>query len=217
MSRVVVFGTGSFAEVVTFYLEHDSPHEVVAYTVDEPGAAEFNGRPLVAFAEVAAAYPPGEHELFVAVGYRDVNRVREVKCGEARVLGYSLLTYVCSKATTWPDLTIGDNGFVFEANVIQPFVTIGDGVVLWSGNHIGHHARIGNYCFITSHVVVSGHTRIGDRSFVGVNATLRDAIEIGDSNVIGAGAIVMRSTQEREVWVPERTKLFPRTSDELGM
>lgn len=217
MSRVVVFGTGSFAEVVSFYLEHDSPHEVVAYTADEPAAGSFLGRPLVPFATLADTHPPGDHELFVAVGYRDVNRVRAAKCEQARALGYTLVTYVCSKATTWPGLAIGDNGFVFEDNTIQPFVTIGDGVVLWSGNHVGHHARIGDYCFLTSHVVVSGHTRIGERSFVGVNATLRDDIEIGAGNVIGAGAIVMRSTGPGEVWVPRRTERFHTDADGLGM
>ena len=53
-------------------------------------------------------------------------------------------------------------------------------------------------------------------SFLGVNATLRDGIEIGEANVIGAGAIIMRATQDGEVYVPQRTKLFPKKSDELG-
>jgi UDP-3-O-[3-hydroxymyristoyl] glucosamine N-acyltransferase len=79
-------------------------------------------------------------------------------------------------------------------------------VVLWSGNHIGHHATIGDYCFLTSHVVVAGHTKVGDYSFLGVNATLRDGIEIGRDNVIGAGALIMRSTADGEVYVPERTQ-----------
>ncbi len=203
-----------------FYLDHDSDYEVVAFTVHEanlPEEGSLAGLPVVAFEEVVERYPPAEHGMFVAVGYRDVNRVRAALCGEARALGYELITYVCSKATHWGDTEIGDNCFVFEDNTIQPFVTIGDGVVLWSGNHIGHHSSIGDYCFVTSHVVVSGFTKIGDYSFLGVNATFRDDITVGRSNVIGAGAIIMKSTADDEVYVPQRTKPIERKSHEIGM
>jgi sugar O-acyltransferase (sialic acid O-acetyltransferase NeuD family) len=220
MAKVVVFGTGSFAECVNFYLAHDSPHEVVAFTVhrDHLGdTTELAGLPVVAFEDVAQEYPPGEHEMFVAVGYARVNRVRAAICEEARDKGYRLISYVSSKATTWGDTTIGENCFIFEDNTIQPFVTIGEDCVLWSGNHIGHHVTIGDHCFITSHVVVSGHTKVGAYSFLGVNATLRDDITIGSRNVIGAGALIMKSTEDGEVYAPPRTKPHEKTSDEVGI
>jgi hypothetical protein len=34
--------------------------------------------------------------------------------------------------------------------------------------------------------------------------------------VIGAGAIIMRSTGDNEVYIPQRTKRAPQSSDELG-
>jgi len=220
MARVVVFGTGSFAECVKFYLDHDSPYEVVAFTVhrDHMGeTTELAGLPVVPFEEVVERYPPAEHDMYVAVGYAKVNKVRAAICGEAKEKGYRLITYVSSKATTWGDTLIGENCFIFEDNTIQPFVTIGDDCVLWSGNHIGHHVTIGDHCFITSHVVVSGHVKIGSYSFLGVNATFRDDISVGEANVIGAGALIMRSTEDFEVYVPQRTKPHERSSDEIGM
>lgn len=215
MARLIVFGAGGFAEVARFYFERDSPHEVVAFTVDEPEAEAFDGLPLLPFADVAARCPPGEHAMFVAVGYRRVNRVRADVCRRARALGYELVSYVSSRAAHWGDTRLGDNCFVFEHNTLQPFVTIGDGVVLWSGSFIGHHATLGEYSFLASHVVVAGFTRVGAYSFLGMNATLRDNIEIGRSNVIGAGALIMRSTADDEVYVPERTRPGPRRGDEL--
>jgi sugar O-acyltransferase (sialic acid O-acetyltransferase NeuD family) len=215
MSRLIVFGTGGFGLLARFLFEHDSPHEVVAFTVDAPEADELDGLPLVPFAELAQRFPPGEHAMFVAVGYRRVNRLRAELCARARASGYELVSYLSSKASHWGDTRIGANTFVFEDNTLQPFVTLGDGVVLWSGNHIGHHATIGDYCFLTSHVVVAGFTRVGAYSFVGVNATLRDGIEVGRSNVIGAGALIMRSTQDHEVYVAERTRPHAKRSDEI--
>jgi sugar O-acyltransferase (sialic acid O-acetyltransferase NeuD family) len=220
MAKVVVFGTGSFAECVNFYLTHDSPHEVVAFTVhrDRIGQqSELAGLPVVAFEDLVASHPPDEHAMFVAVGYAKVNRVRAAICEEAKGKGYSLISYVSSKATTWGDTKVGENVFIFEDNTIQPFVAIGDDTVLWSGNHIGHHVTIGPHCFITSHVVVSGHVNVGAYCFIGVNATVRDAIAIGEANVIGSGALIMKTTQDNEVYIAPRTKPDARTSDQIGM
>jgi sugar O-acyltransferase (sialic acid O-acetyltransferase NeuD family) len=220
MAKVVVFGTGSFAECVNFYLTHDSPHEVVAFTVHRDhisGTTQLAGLPVVPFEDLADTYPPDSHDMYVAVGYARVNRVRAAICEEAKSKGYSLISYISSKATTWGDTKIGENVFIFEDNTIQPFVTIGDDCVLWSGNHVGHHAQIGAHCFITSHVVISGHVKVGPYCFIGVNATVRDAISIGEANVIGSAALIMKSTKDAEVYIAPRTKPDARTSEQIGM
>jgi sugar O-acyltransferase (sialic acid O-acetyltransferase NeuD family) len=138
--------------------------------------------------------------MFVAIGYGKMNRLRAEKFGAAKTLGYRLARYVSTKACTWPDLTIGENSFVMEANVIQPFALIGADTILWSGNHIGHHARVGDHCFIASHVVVSGNVEIGDHCFVGVNVTLRDGIKVAPRCLIGAAALITKDTKPDEVY-----------------
>ena len=214
----MIFGTGGFAECAHFYFTHDSDYEVVAFTVsaDRIERDEIFGLPVIPFEEVAECYPPPEFAMFVAVGYARVNHVRADFYERAKAKGYELVTYVSSRATTWPGLEIGDNSFVFEDNTIQAFAKVGSDTVLWSGNHIGHHSRIGDHCFITSHVVVSGYVEVGAYTFIGVNATLRDSITIGEENVIGAGALIMKSTADREVYIEPRTKRDSRTSDVLG-
>jgi sugar O-acyltransferase (sialic acid O-acetyltransferase NeuD family) len=204
--------------MVHFYLTHDSEHEVVAFTVsrEQLTEPEYKGLPVVPFEGLADSHPPDEFSMYVAVGYRDVNRTRASLYEQAKQLGYELVTYISSKATWWDANEIGDNCFIFEDNTIQPYVKIGNDVVLWSGNHIGHRAEIGDHCFLSSHVVVSGYTRIGAYTFVGVNSTFRDAITVGESNVIGAGALIMRDTADAEVYSPQRTRAHDRKSHEIG-
>ena len=208
MKKLVIFGTRQIAEVCAFYFEHDSNYRVVAHTVD--GAfldnEYFGGHPVVPFQDVAKHFAPEEHDLFVAVGYGKMNRLRAEKFCAAKELGYSLARYVSSKAITWPSLSVGENTFVMEANVIQPFASIGADTIVWSGNHIGHHVRIGDHCFIASHIVVSGNVEIGDHCFVGVNATLRDGIKIAPRCLIGAGAILTKDTKPDEVYAPTATE-----------
>jgi sugar O-acyltransferase (sialic acid O-acetyltransferase NeuD family) len=202
MSDVVVFGIGDFGRIAHRYLQADSPHEVVAFTVhrDYIEHRELNGLPVIPFEELERQYPPGKVSLLVAAGFSKVNQVRSAIFAECKERGYEFITYASSKAMVWEDVPIGDNSFVFEANVIQPGVHIGDNVVLWSGNHIGHDSTIDDHCFIASHVVISGNCRIGHHSFVGVNATFRDGITVAPRCVIGAGALIMKDTEEGGVY-----------------
>ena len=210
--KAVIFGTGSIAEVVAFYLNHDSDYEVVAFTASNAGVSESFGRPLVPFQDVENNFPPSSHEMFVAVGYHRLNKLRQQFCEEARAKNYRLLSYVCSKATHWGDTIMGDNVFIFEDNTIQPFVAIGSGTILWSGNHIGHHSKIGKYCFLTSHVVVSGLCSIGDRCFLGVNSTISEDTAIGDDVIVGPGALVQKPAGAGEAYIAKRTEKFPKDS-----
>ncbi len=213
--RVVIFGAGDYARIAATYLDVDSPHEVVAFTVNRDYIGDQNGllgRPVVAFEELVERYPPSDYAMLVAVGFSRVNQAREQAFSECKALGYELISYVNSKASVWGDVKIGENTFVFEENVVQPFVTIGDNVVLWSGNHIGHDSVIEDHVFIASHVVVSGNVTIGHHTFVGVNATFRDAVTVAPRCVIGAAASVMRDTEEGDVLSPPRTEPSGRKS-----
>jgi sugar O-acyltransferase (sialic acid O-acetyltransferase NeuD family) len=219
MARLLIFGAGDIARLAHFYFTSDSDHEVVAFVVDREyqQADRFMGLPLCAADEVADRYPAGEHVMFVALSYAKMNRVRAAKYEAMRAAGYRLVSYVSSRCTYLSLTQPGDNCFILEDNTIQPFVTIGDNVTLWSGNHIGHDATIEDHCFITSHVVVSGHVRIGAYSFIGVNATLRNSITIAPATLIGAGSVIMKDTEPKSVYMPERAKLFPKSSDEIEL
>jgi sugar O-acyltransferase (sialic acid O-acetyltransferase NeuD family) len=198
MSDLVLFGAGDIAELADFYFQRDSPHRVVAFTVDGAYVREptFKGRPVVAFESVQKEFPPERHAMFVAVSYSDLNRLRAAKCLAAEQKGYRLESYVSSRATVWADVGACKNLFIFEDNTVQPFVRIGHHVTMWSGNHVGHHSTIEDDVFISSHVVISGGCTIGRNSFLGVNATLRDHVRIGPYTVLGAGALVVKDTEE---------------------
>lgn len=200
--KLVIFGAGDIAELAQFYFCHDSDYEVVAFTVDRDycDRSRALGLPLIPFDQLAQAYPPSEHALFVALSYKRLNLLRRQRYEAGKALGYTLASYVSSKASIFPGFVVGENCFILEDNTIQPFATVGDNVTLWSGNHIGHHSRIGNHTFVASQVVVSGGVVIGEECFIGVNATLRDHVRIGDRCVIGAGALIMTDAEADGVY-----------------
>ena len=219
MAKLVVFGAGEIAELAHYYFTRDSEHQVVAFTVDKQyrKGDSFLGLPLLDFESVVERYPPKDFKMFVALSYAKMNKVRASKYHEAKELGYELVSYISSKCTLLTNEPIGDNCFILEDNTIQPFVKIGNDVTLWSGNHIGHESIIEDHCFIASHIVVSGHVHIHPYCFIGVNATLRDSITIAPETLIGAGAIIMKDTVEKGVYVPPKTVLLGKKSDEIGL
>ncbi|HQS83363.1 MAG: hypothetical protein B7Y25_00230 [Alphaproteobacteria bacterium 16-39-46] len=212
--KAIIFGTGTLAELVNFYLDNDSTYHVVAFCSTDLETETFCGKPVINFLGIEEKFSPSDHEMFIAIGYRQMNTLRKEFCEQSRSKGYKLLSYISSKATCWnKNNVIGDNVFIFENNNIQPFVQIEDGVILWSGNHIGHHSKLKAYSFLTSHVVVSGFCTIGEQSFLGVNSTIADNLTIGYKALVGAGAVVTKSLSEGQVIVSQKSTLLNRSSD----
>jgi sugar O-acyltransferase (sialic acid O-acetyltransferase NeuD family) len=219
MAKVIIVGAGVTARMAHYCFEHDSDHQVIAFAVTKEYLNQdtFLGLPLVDFAQVVTLFPPDSYQMFVALGYAKMNKLRAQKYYEAKELGYQLVSYISSRCTFLTEHSVGDNCFILEDNTIQPFAKIGNDVTLWSGNHIGHDAVIEDHCYLTSHVVVSGFTRVRRYCFVGVNATLRNAITVAPETLIGAGAVIMNDTVEQGVYLPERAKLFEKKSFEIEL
>ena len=210
--QLVIFGTAEIAQLANYYFQHDSNYNVVAFTVDDEfcDLKEFEGLPVVPFSKVTDKYPASQFEMHVALSYKKLNKLREEKYYQAKDAGYKLATYICSKATTWPDLTVGDNCFILEDQTIQPTVKIGNNVMLWSGNHIGHGTEISDHTYLSSHVVLSGHSKIGSRCFFGVNATLCDFLTIGDDCFIAMDASVSRNMKSGSVALGSPTVIMSK-------
>lgn len=219
MARLVIFGSGDIARLAYYYFTRDSEHKVAAFTVDREyrQGDTFLDLPLVPFEEVAKHFLPAEYQMFVALSYSRMNKLREEKYYQAKRSGYELASYVSSRCSFLTDHSVGDNCFILEDNTIQPFVKIGNNVTLWSGNHIGHDTVIEDHCFLASHIVVSGNVRIRHNCFIGVNATLRNSITIAPETLIGAGAIIMKDTVEKGVYLPQRAELSTKQSDEVEL
>ena len=209
MSKVVIFGTQDFAQLAHFYLTRDGQHEIVAFTEHQEFIKEvsFLNLPVVPFEFLENSHPSQNFEIFAPLSAAKMNNVRQGVYEQIKAKGYTCISYISPKATYY-GTRVGENCFIFENNVIQPFTAIGNNVIMWSGNHFGHHSIIADHCFIASHVVISGHVTIEQNCFIGVNATLNNGITIAKNTFIGSGALVTSSTTAFGV--------YPGTASELS-
>jgi sugar O-acyltransferase (sialic acid O-acetyltransferase NeuD family) len=218
--KLIIFGTGTFGQLVKYYVDH-YVKDYVAYGFTEsptsPGIYKrLKNIPYCSFEIIEHVYPPQKYDMFIAVGYREMNSIREDMYYRAKSKGYNLPSFSFLTNPLPDNVKIGDNCFIFEDNTIQPFVEIGNNVILWSGNHIGHHSQIGDNTFISSHVVVSGNVKIGKNCFLGVNSTVIDGVHIGDNCLIGARSLITRNAYLDSVYINKGTRPDIRSSKEMN-
>jgi UDP-3-O-[3-hydroxymyristoyl] glucosamine N-acyltransferase len=88
--------------------------------------------------------------MFVPISFRQMSHLRASKYFAAKAKGYTLISYISSKATIWPGFTGGDNCSIFEDNTIQPFVTIGNDVVMLA-QHLAQISGVNLTVGVTCH------------------------------------------------------------------
>lgn len=199
--KLVIFGAGEFAEVVYESFTHDSHYEVAGFAVEEAyySKTELFGLPVVTIEEVTKHFSPDEHDVYVAVVFNKLNRLRTRLMQMAEQKGYALASYISSHAFVWPNVVMGKHCFIFEFCVVQPFAKIGDNVILWSGTHIGHHSTIGHHVFI-ARAIVAGCCNVGSHCFIGANATIGNDVTIGEDCFINMSAAVTKNLEGNKMY-----------------
>jgi sugar O-acyltransferase (sialic acid O-acetyltransferase NeuD family) len=203
MSKLVLFGNGRGASVAHRFLAHDTPHEIVAFTVDERFITEpsYRGLPLVPFEEVQQRYPPDDYRMLILLGYQQMNGLRAAKYDEAKAKGYTLESYVASDIFRVEPIAVGENCFIMDNQSISLDVRIGNNVVMWSSNHLGDGTRVGDHAWISSHVAVAADVTIGERAFLGVGATVTGRVTVGREGFVGAAVLVSSDVADGAVRV----------------
>ena len=213
MKKLVIYGTGRYAQYAQYVFDHDTNYDVVAFCIESSyhKAESFSQRRLIPFNEMEVHFPPESYNLFIAVGENDI---RTRIYNEALERKYVLASYVSSKAITWTNLKLGKNCFIGEGSTIQPFVEIGDNCILFAAN-IGHHSRIGNNVLLSS-MTLGGNVEVGNNCFLGMNSTVAQNVKVGKNTIIGMGCSISQDTSHHSVYSAKGTSKRKISSDEVS-
>lgn len=187
---VLIYGNGAVARLVYSFVRRE--RDVLGFTVDDAlmdGQTAFCGRPLHPFSDIERRVPPSSCTMLVAVGYRDMNRLRLRKYAEAKEKGYSFTSYMHAGLLPHDDVSIGENAIVLDQTSIHPGCAIGACVFISSNVNLGHDCVVGAGAWINSGVSLGGGCKIGEGVFFGVNACAAHGMTIGDHALIGANAL----------------------------
>jgi sugar O-acyltransferase (sialic acid O-acetyltransferase NeuD family) len=217
MKKLILYGNGKIADVLADYYWRDSEYEIVAYTCEASHitAKEHRGRPLIPFHEIERAYPPVDHEMHVAVGYHQLNRLRERLFHEAKAKGYRLASFVSSRSWPGKAVTCGENCFIADGVSAEPETRIGNDVALWSNVVVGHHSKIGDHCWLAAGTVIGGVSTIGERSFLALNSTVGHEVTVGADCLIGARTLVTKSLPDGAVVIDRDSEMIRLNSEQF--
>jgi len=153
-------------------------------------------------------------ELFIALGYKNLNRTRSAVLGRIKSLGLSIGNVIAEPSLN-NLLNFGVNNFIMQGANIQPFVSLEDNVFIWSGSTICHHVTMGSNIWITAGSTIAGDTHLGSNIFVGANATIASGLSIGSNVFIGAGAIVTSDLPTGSVVIAKSSEKLRFSSEEF--
>ncbi len=196
MKKLLIFGLHDFAELAWYYFSVDSTYEVAGFVVTReylPQKLEFHNLPILEFETIEKICPSEEYDFFVPMAPIKMNTIRENFYLKVKEKGYTLPSYISSKAIVFDKTNIGDNCFILEGSILQPFVKVGVNVIIW-GAFIGHHSVIKSHIFIAK-AKLCGHVIVENNSFIGTGANIVEKCNIGKGGFISMGSNVIMNTK----------------------
>jgi sugar O-acyltransferase (sialic acid O-acetyltransferase NeuD family) len=208
--KIVIYGNGAMARILFSYARHSM--DICGFTVDDICIKEkvntFCGQPLVPFNAVENTFDPKEYKIIIAIGFIDMNELRDKKYLEAKEKGYSFANYIHPSVFMHDDVFIGKNCIMLDHVSIHPGCRIGNSTFISSNVNIGHDCIIGPSNWINSGVMIAGGCEIGQGCFFGVNSSVGQGVQVGARNFIAANTLVNKNTKDNEVYISEPGQLF---------
>ncbi len=190
-TKLVLLGTGLFAEELTDLAEEVAGVEVVAYSENlDPAKAGSSllGRPVIWFEEIPSL---GDVRAVCAI----TTTARERYIDAVRELGVEFGRLVHPSAVIARSTRLGDGVVIGAGAVIGARTAIGDHVTINRGALIGHHVDVGSLATIQPGAIIGGASRIGPRAYVALGAHVLDRMTVGEGALVAAGALVTRPVE----------------------
>ncbi|MEQ3529352.1 MULTISPECIES: hypothetical protein [Pseudoalteromonas] len=205
MREIVIYGDGAMAKTIFPYIAQ--LYRVKCFTVERAyrTCSTLFGVPVHNLEEL----PEGDFDFVIAIGYGQLNQLRERYFSLMQKNGYKPGYFYCAEQKKAHHLEIGEGSIVLTQSAIHYGTKIGKNVFISSGVSIGHNCTIEDNVWINSGVTIAGNTTIGRNSVLCINSTVGNDIVIGQGNFIGAGTLITKNTIEFAAYATEPTKPLP--------
>ncbi len=190
MEEIIVFGNGNISKILSIYLK--KKFNIIAYASKKKfiKSKNFNNRPIYSIERLKKKFSPKKYKLIIAIGYLEMNNVRQNIFENLKSEGYKFVNYIDNSVQIPNDLTIKENNFLLDNVSINPGSSIGNGNIIWSNSVISHNVKLNNFNWVSSGTVISGESSIGNCNFFGSNSIISNNSLIGNSIFIGAGTLI---------------------------
>lgn len=207
MKQLLIFGKGTFARLMHYYIDRYFECKPSAFVVDKPyvDGESFDGLPLLDTETAVERFEPSQTGVILALGYKEMNNVRKRMYVFFKTRGYSLPNFIHPSVLSEAS-SIGDGNLILEGAVLSPFSKIGDGNIIWNGCLVAHDVRVGSFNTLCGGSLLAGFSEVADNCFIGARAVLRDFAKVASYTFVGASSYINEDTAEKSVYLPPKSK-----------
>ena len=101
---------------------------------------------------------------------------------------------------------IGLSTYIGVHAIVNAKSHIGKGAIINTAAVVEHECEIQDFCHIAPAAVLCGNVRIGEATFIGAHSVVRNNTNICSDVVLGAGSVVVKSIEEKGIWVGNPSK-----------
>ena len=209
-----IFGNNALADILFEYLKKDGV-EVEGFCLNK----EYISNPEDKFFSIEELIEKEGNGIgiYLAIGYKKMNTIREKVFGWLKTKNVNILSYVHKTAVISEDVCIGEGNIILENVVVQPFVNIGNSNIFWEGCVISHHSNVGSFNYFSPSVAMAGRVSVSNNCFFGINSTIKNDVVIDDKALIGAGSYVSKNIYKSQVIVPSKSNVLSIKSDDIDL
>lgn len=217
MQNLIIFGNTMIAKLAHYYFSRDRNYVVSAFAVDAAyiDSDSFMGLPVLPFESISEHYPPEKYEMFVAIGPNTMNSLREAKFNEAKAKGYKLASYISPKSVC--ESPLGENCFVADGAVINPFASIGNNNFFWEQCYISCDSVVADHCYFSPHSTLGTFCKVENNCIVGTSASIKTRTTLAHDSLIGSCAFISKDTDAFGVYGEKSSALFGRISRKIDI
>lgn len=168
---------------------------------------------MIAFEDIKTLYPNEDIAVVIAIGYTEMNAIREKVYGDCRKQGFLICGYISPRANVYSS-DIGEGTIVRTGAHIGVNVSLGDGCIVNQGVTLTHDIKAESFCFFGACSVFGGGITIGSHCFFGLNCTIKNHLKIADKTLIGAGSVLLHDTEPLGVYVGNPARRLDKLSTE---
>lgn len=103
---------------------------------------------------------------------------------------------------------IGSSTYIGKYVAINAQAKIGRGTIINTHATVEHECIVDDFVHVAPNAVLCGNVHVGRKSFVGANTVVRQNISITADVVVGAGSVVIKSIEEKGIWVGIPAKII---------
>lgn len=193
--KIIVFGNGGHARTIYGYFYDENT--VKGFVVDDAfvdAQPVIGGIEVLPFSRIVETFPPTEYAVLVALGFKDLNQLRENKSEELRALGYDFVSFIDRSVRVPHHYSVGINTIIIGCTDIHEGVIIKSGVFVSSGVVLGHDSVLEDYSWIGSGAVLTGCVRVGKSSVLGMNVSVKQNADLSHHTLVSPNAFVNMDT-----------------------